>query len=105
MINVRGVVYSSQHCRSEQAAPLSRWSTDVRPTGSVALAARVVLQPFARIMSDTTTPSYVDKCAQCETYVLTDSLADLARRMNAHELTCHGRVQPTRSDHRKQSYR
>ncbi|WP_254547157.1 hypothetical protein [Halomarina pelagica] len=55
-------------------------------------------------MNETDPTVYVDKCTQCETYVLTDSSADLARRMNAHELACHGRTQPTRADHGSRNY-
>ncbi len=57
-----------------------------------------------RAMNETDPTVYVDKCTQCETYVLTDSSADLARRMNAHELACHGRTQPTRADHGSRNY-
>ncbi|MEM4780808.1 MAG: hypothetical protein QXG03_04500 [Halalkalicoccus sp.] len=42
----------------------------------------------------------VDKCGMCETWFLTDSVADLSRRLHAHELDAHGRVAPTRADHR-----
>ncbi|MFC7156737.1 hypothetical protein ACFQPA_14950 [Halomarina halobia] len=56
-------------------------------------------------MTDTKSAVYVDKCAQCDTYVLTDAPDDLARRMNAHELACHGRTQPSRADHGKRDYR
>ncbi|WP_255194473.1 hypothetical protein [Natronobeatus ordinarius] len=41
----------------------------------------------------------VDKCAVCETYFLVSSVADLRRRVNAHELEAHGRIKPTRVDH------
>ena len=47
----------------------------------------------------------VDKCAVCETYVVVDSAADLRRRMNAHELEEHGRIQPTRISHRSNGNR
>ena len=47
----------------------------------------------------------VDKCAVCETYVVVGSVADLRRRMNAHELEAHGRIKPTRVDHGAADYR
>ena len=47
----------------------------------------------------------VDKCAVCETYFVVGSVADLRRRVNAHELEAHGRVKPTRVDHSVSDYR
>jgi hypothetical protein len=47
----------------------------------------------------------VDRCAVCRTYFLSGSNADLQRRLNAHELESHGKVMPTRSDHRSSDYR
>ena len=48
---------------------------------------------------------FVDKCAICETYVVVGSVADLRRRMNAHELEEHGRIEPTRASHRSNGTR
>lgn len=42
---------------------------------------------------------YTDKCTQCETYFATTDVAELARLLNAHELTAHGAVQLDRPDH------
>lgn len=50
-------------------------------------------------MPNTEPSVYTDKCARCETYVLTGSRADLARRMHAHELQVHGHIQLASVDH------
>ncbi|ELY55185.1 hypothetical protein C491_15747 [Natronococcus amylolyticus DSM 10524] len=47
----------------------------------------------------------VDKCSVCETYFAVTSSADLQRRLNAHELEQHGKVKPTRVDHRAANHR
>ncbi len=47
----------------------------------------------------------VDKCPVCETYFVVGSVADLQRRMNAHELEAHGKVRPTRTDHAATDYK
>lgn len=80
---------------SGQASPFSRWRAEVLLSGDIA----VLTIAHRPTMSNTAITPYVDKCAQCETYVLTDSAADLIRRMNAHELARHGRTRPTRPDH------
>lgn len=46
----------------------------------------------------------VDKCAVCETYFVVGSVADLRRRVNAHELESHGRIKPARTDHGARDY-
>ncbi len=47
----------------------------------------------------------VDKCSVCETYFVVHSSADLQRRLNAHELEEHGKIQPSRVDHGATDYR
>lgn len=49
-------------------------------------------------MTDTDPELYVDKCTECETYVVTASRTDLVRRMNAHELERHGQTYAIRTD-------
>ena len=48
----------------------------------------------------TENPLLVDKCAQCETWFVVGAAADLQRRLTAHELDVHGRIEPTRPNHR-----
>ncbi|HET7323638.1 MAG TPA: hypothetical protein VFJ06_04845 [Halococcus sp.] len=42
----------------------------------------------------------IDKCRQCEMWFVVGSVAELQRRLTAHELGVHGSVDPTRPDHR-----
>jgi hypothetical protein len=43
----------------------------------------------------------IDRCRLCDTWVVTGTLPDLIRRMQAHELDAHGKIGPTRCDHRR----
>lgn len=47
----------------------------------------------------------VDKCPVCETYFAVTSSSDLQRRLNAHELEQHGKVNPSRVDHTATNHR